>query len=200
MTPTATPREQEEPINLLRGWPASSLLPSTLLRTAATAVLSDPSIYKDALTYGPDPRHEPLRHSLATWLNNFYQRPRTSNSHERICITGGASQNLGCMLAVYSDPGYTRIWVVAPAYFLAFRIFEDAGFGGKMTAVPEDEEGVDVDFLRREMEKSERDGTGEGPKYKHQRRWGKVYRHVIYCVGTSLHSSCFEALFHFVLC
>ena len=111
-----------------------------------------------------------------------------------MCITGGASQNLGNLLNVYTDPYYTRaIWIVAPAYFLAFRVFEDAGFGvdGKMRAVPEDDEGLDLDFLGREMrvseERARREGV-RGPRYKDTRgaRGGraKVYKHVIYCVPT----------------
>jgi DNA-binding transcriptional MocR family regulator len=90
------------------------------------------------------------------------------------------------LLGVYTDPAYTRtIWIVAPAYFLAFRIFEDAGFGGRMRAVPEDGEGVDVGFLEREVRKSEEHVRGNSvrePMYKPQRTRAKVYRHVVYCV------------------
>ena len=38
---------------------------------------------------------------------------------------------------------------------LAFRIFEDAGFHKKLRAVPEDDEGIDMDYLRSEIKKSE---------------------------------------------
>lgn len=97
------------------------------------------------------------------------------------------------MLDVYTDPEYTRnIWIVAPAYFLAFRIFEDAGLGvgGKMRAVAEDEEGVDIEVLKREIWRSEeeakrREGKeGARPRYKPERKRAKVYKHVIYCVPT----------------
>ncbi|KAF2461925.1 pyridoxal phosphate-dependent transferase [Lineolata rhizophorae] len=105
---------------------------------------------------------------------------------ERVAITGGASQNLACMLQVFTDPVFTRnVWIVAPAYMLAFRIFTDSGFGAKMRAVPEDEEGVDVGFLRKEIEKSEKRARDEGnsePKIKPARPWSKIYRHVIYAV------------------
>jgi DNA-binding transcriptional MocR family regulator len=186
----------KEPINLLRGWPSSTLLPASLLKAAAQTVLSDPTISTPALWYGPDPGYEPLRGNIARWLTDFYQpnRPAQAVTASRICITGGASQNLGCMLSVFTDPEYTRnIWIIAPAYFLAFRIFEDAGFGvgGKMRSVPEDEEGVDVEYLRREMKKSEEEakakleGSGvDRPRFKPERRRAKVYKHVIYCVPT----------------
>jgi len=80
---------------------------------------------------------------------------------ERIIITGGASQNLGCILNAVTDPTYTRkIWIVAPGYFMAFKIFEDAGFVGRMKGVLEDDGGLDVRWLRREMQACE--GEKEG--------------------------------------
>ena len=179
----------KEPIDLLRGQPGPSLLPIALLKAAANVALSDPKVFVPGLGYGPDAGYEPLRESIAAWLNDFYQPDRPIES-PRICITGGASQNLGCLLNVYTDPEYTRcVWIVAPGYFLAFRIFEDAGFGvdRKMSAVPEDEEGLDINFLRCEIEKSERHAQERGwktPKYKPDRERAKVYKHVIYCVPT----------------
>lgn len=60
-----------------------------------------------------------------------------------------------------------------------------------MRSVPEDEEGVDVEYLRREMKKSEEEakakleGSGvDRPRFKPERRRAKVYKHVIYCVPT----------------
>jgi hypothetical protein len=38
---------------------------------------------------------------------------------------------------------------------LAFRIFEDAGFHKKLRAVPEDDEGIDMGYLRDQIRKSE---------------------------------------------
>jgi DNA-binding transcriptional MocR family regulator len=177
----------EHPINLLRGWPNSSLLPTSLIKHAALAALNNPQIAADALSYGPDPGYEPARIAIAQWLSESYATP-SPITPDRLCITGGASQNLGSLLGVYTDPAYTRtIWIVAPAYFLAFRIFEDAGFAGRMRAVPEDGEGVDVGFLEREVRKSEdggrvRGNSMSGPVYKPERTRAKVYRHVVYCV------------------
>ena len=177
----------EPPINLLRGWPNSSLLPTTLIKHAAHAALSNPQIAADALSYGPDPGYEPARVAIAQWLTQSYLPP-SPITPDRLCITGGASQNLGSLMGVYTDPEYTQnIWIVAPAYFLAFRIFEDAGFGGRMRAVPEDGEGLDIGFLEREVRKSEerdsvRGDSVSGPVYKPQRTRAKVYRHIVYCV------------------
>ncbi|OTA22811.1 hypothetical protein BTJ68_14080 [Hortaea werneckii EXF-2000] len=182
----------QEPINLMRGWPNPSLLPADLIKTAATTALSDPSMAHPGLLYGPDEGYEPCRSAIANWLTAFYA-PREPVTANRICMSGGASQNLGCILSTFSDPAYTRnIWIVAPAYMLAFRVFEqDGGFAGRLRAVPEDEEGIDIAFLREQLGKSEvqvqagekQEGVA-GPKYKPPRPWAKVYKQIIYCVPT----------------
>jgi DNA-binding transcriptional MocR family regulator len=43
---------------------------------------------------------------------------------------------------------------------LAFRIFEDSAL--KLRAVPEDDEGIDIDFLRREIHKRDDEAKAEG--------------------------------------
>jgi aspartate/methionine/tyrosine aminotransferase len=125
-------------------------------------VLQDKSIAFPALSYGPDSGDPRLRKNLASWLTSFY-RPADAIAEDRICITGGASQNLACLLQVYTDPVFTRnVWIVAPAYMLSFRIFEDAGFHGTLRAVPEDDEGIDIEYLRSEIQKSENKAKADG--------------------------------------
>ena len=149
-------------INLLRGWPNPGLLPTAQIKSAANAALSDPEVSTPGLLYGPDGGYEPLRRQVARWLTEFYQPPQ-SIGFERICITGGASQNLARILAEFSDPIYTRnVWMVSPTYFLACRIFEDAGFHGRLRSVPEDNEGIDIGFLTQEIQKSEQRARAEG--------------------------------------
>jgi DNA-binding transcriptional MocR family regulator len=64
---------------------------------------------------------------------------------------------------MFTDPVYTRnIWIVAPAYFLAFAIFEDAGFHNKLRAIPEDNEGIDMEYFRKEIKKSEDQARADG--------------------------------------
>ncbi|KOS41110.1 hypothetical protein ACN38_g8045 [Penicillium nordicum] len=157
------------------------------LTAASAAVMADPKIQADALIYGPDEGYAPLRQHVAEWLTSFYQPPGPIPA-ERICITGGASQNLACILQVYTDPVYTRnVWMVAPTYFLACRMMDDAGFTGRMRAIPEDESGIDLAYLRRELIASEAKAVEEGnlkPTHKPSRPWGKVYKHLIYAIPT----------------
>ncbi|CAI4213285.1 unnamed protein product [Parascedosporium putredinis] len=116
----------ETTINLLRGWPAAELLPSKDLQKAAEELLSDPAESAVALQYGPDAGPTLLRDALALWLAKAYN---VTPNRNRICITGGASQNLACILQRFADPNFTRL-----------------------RAVPEDVEGVDVAYLARGLE------------------------------------------------
>ena len=150
-------------IDFLKGWPNPSLLPPKLLQTASANVLLDSAqVTTPVLEYGDDEGYLPLRKSIAQWLTRFYS-PQHAISHERIAISGGASQNLACILQTYTDPIYTRhVFIVAPAYYLAFRIFNDSGFEGRLKAVPEDEEGIDIGFLRKQLQQSEQRAIEEG--------------------------------------
>jgi DNA-binding transcriptional MocR family regulator len=149
-------------IDLFRGWPNPALLPIQSLSHASTVALSIPSIYEPGLQYGPDEGYGPLREQVAAWLNSFYA-PRDPISAERICISGGASQNLACILQVFTDPAYTRnIWMIAPTYYLACRIFDDAGFAGRLKGVPEDAEGVDINFLEQALQEAEAKAVTQG--------------------------------------
>jgi DNA-binding transcriptional MocR family regulator len=77
--------------------------------------------------------------------------------------------------------------MVSPTYFLACRIFEDSGFAGRLRAVPEDEEGVDIAFLEHQIKVSEDEARAAGnlrPKFKPYRPWRKLFRHVVYLVPT----------------
>lgn len=148
-------------INLLRGHPHPDLIPAVQFRKASELAFSNPSILSQGLNYGPAEGYEPLRRQLAGWLTPFYQ-PNDPIGPERICISGGASQNLAQILQVFSDPTFTNAWMVSPTYFLACRVFQDSGFH-RLRSVPEDEEGISIGFLREELRKSdeklERDGN-----------------------------------------
>ncbi|KAK1751974.1 pyridoxal phosphate-dependent transferase, partial [Echria macrotheca] len=180
-------------INLLRGWPSPAVLPVSLLRQAADEVFSDERVYVPALQYGPDPGYQPLREALATWLGSVYRVAAAGRAADEICVTGGASQNMACVLASFTDPAWTRgVWAVMPCYYLACPIFGDAGFAGpeRLRGVPEDEEGVDIGWLEgRLRECDEREGEGDRPAYKTPGPHRKLYRHIIYVVPTCANPS-----------
>ncbi|EXJ61706.1 hypothetical protein A1O7_02135 [Cladophialophora yegresii CBS 114405] len=177
---------QSRHIDLLKGWPHPSLLPPQQLDQASSRILSDPS-NTDVLFYGPDEGYEPLREAIAKWLHQFYNSNKLITS-ERICISGGASQNLACILQTFTDPIYTRnVWMVAPTYYLACRIFTDAGFDNRLRGVPEDEEGIDLGYLEQGLQQSEQQALAEDntqPRIKTPKAWRKIYKHIIYAVPT----------------
>lgn len=177
-------------INLQLGWPSPHLFPAASLSTSASAVLTDFDASTAALVYGPSRGHALLRSSLAQWLGRMYYRNPDEIPESRVCIAGGASQNLGSILLKFTDSMYTRsVWMVEPTYFLACPIFEDCGLAGKLRGVPEDEEGIDIAFLRAGLARAEDDVLKEGgidsPRFKTSANgYKKTYKHIIYVVPT----------------
>ncbi|KOS20655.1 Uncharacterized protein ESCO_006817 [Escovopsis weberi] len=158
------------------------------------------------LQYGPNEGYQDLRARLAHWLSRHYSFGLAMDPL-RICITGGASQGLACILQSFTDPAYTRaVWMIAPTYFMAAGIFADSGLGDKLRAVPEDEEGVDLGVLEARISELERhEGTvAEGSasqqfendsalngrtRFKDPGPYRKLYRHVIYTVPSCANPS-----------
>jgi DNA-binding transcriptional MocR family regulator len=168
MASSTTGVAKAKQINLLRGWPNPSLLPTPLISSASQTALPNPEISVPGLLYGPDPGYQPLREEISKWMARFYgsSTPPTAEKGDgkegegdRICITGGASQNLACVLQVFSDPLKTRVWMVAPCYFLACRIFGDAGL--TVNAIGEGDEGVDLEVLERGLMEREKENGGK---------------------------------------
>lgn len=194
--PKRKTRRMSQSIDLASGHPSPALIPIQHIQKAANHALSNPAIWQQGTNYGPDAGYIPLRQNLSRWLASFYasDRGKTENPDvERICVTGGASQNLANILQVYTDPVQTRrIFVVEPAYFLSFRIFEDAGFGGRLKGVPEDKEGVDLkaleDALKQEVQMPLHEG--KSPKvcvFESSRRRTKHLTHhlAVTCIQTT---------------
>lgn len=183
-------------INLQLGWPSLWLFPAAELNAGADAVFTNASEASAALIYGPNRGHAPLRKQVARWLSDSYYRNPQAIPEERLCIAGGASQNLSNILLRFTDPCYTRrIWMVEPTYFLACPVFEDCGFAGKLRGVPEDDEGIDLEFLRAGLAEAEAEAEEEAKgqseddnasrrKTKANSGYEKIYKHVIYVVPT----------------
>ena len=146
--------EKKKPINLLWGKPAPSLIPTHEMGLAAQKVFSNPTVAVAGMQYGDSPHagYLPLRERLSAYLSNFYGSP---DDIDHLCITGGASQGLTVVLQMLSDPIATKaVWMTAPCFFAARKIFEDAGLTGKLRGVNEFDDGsIDLEYLQREMTK-----------------------------------------------
>lgn len=188
-------------INLVWGKPAPSLLPIKQLAQAAQAVFADNDIAVSGLEYNESLGHYPLRKELSLWLGRCYT---AQVSPEQLCISGGASQALATILQVFTDPLVTRaVWMAEPCYYLASRIFEDAGLSGKLRPISEDRSGtIDLDSLERDLsnmeqrrihqlERDSQVGDPEASTVQGKRATAKpndplrkTYQHVIYVVPT----------------
>ena len=196
-TASANPLCPKTLINLFRGWPHPSLLAPNLIHSCAAKLLSNEALSTAALYYGPEEGDARLRTEIARWLDSFYgglygpagDENDCEDAVERISISGGASQSLANILTAFTHPVLTRrIWMVAPAYVLACRTFEDAGFHGRLRTVPEDEEGLDVGYLRREMEQVEQEECLAGAKVVR-----RIYTSDTICSFCVLHFPCCDA-------
>ncbi|TWU78908.1 hypothetical protein ED733_007868 [Metarhizium rileyi] len=160
-----------------------------MLSGACQQVLAAGEDYVPILQYGPSTGHPTLKNELSRWLGEHYN---VNTGPDRICVTGGASQGLSCILQSFTDPNYTKaIWIVAPCYYLACGIFEDSGFSGKLRAVPEDEEGLNLGVLRDKISQLEHDEQQKPPlkSVKYPGTTRKLYRHVVYIVPTCANPS-----------
>ncbi|KAK5464752.1 Valine--pyruvate aminotransferase [Exophiala xenobiotica] len=172
-------------IDLFRGWPAESLLPTAILQETSREVLADTARATEALLHGPASGETSLKEALATYLSQFYSSPWTKPSGLTVTVTAGASAGLANILQVYTDPGYTKnIIMVTPTYFLATRIFEDNGLAGRLKGVPEDEEGLDINRLREILAVAEMKGPPRERRTKRPLGGQKLYRYIFYCVPT----------------
>ncbi|KKY23033.1 putative aminotransferase [Phaeomoniella chlamydospora] len=89
--------------------------------------------------------------------------------------------------------------MVESRYFLARPIFEDCGFVGKLCGVLEDEEGIDLGFLRTALIESEEElerhleQVEDVPRFKNPTcGYEKIYKYVIYVVPTFSNPSAIE--------
>ena len=146
--------EEKKAINFVWGKPAPSLIPTIEMAAAAQRVFADPVMAIAGMQYSDSPHagYNPLRQRLSAYLSDFYG---SSESLDDLSITGGASQALTVILQILSDPAATRaVWLTAPCFFAARKIFEDAGLTGKLHGVNELEDGsIDLEYLEREMMK-----------------------------------------------
>lgn len=131
-------------INLGIGQPSADLLPVDLVRIASQSFFENAQPFE--LNYGVTQGDERFLDSLAGFLTTRYGAPATADD---LFLTGGNSQALDLVSAVFAQPGDT-VFVEEPSYFLAFQIFRDHGLN--IVGIPVDDAGLSVDGLRKELE------------------------------------------------
>ena len=137
-------------IDLRKGSPSPELLPVDILTAAFNTIMRDQSTSTRCLDYGPGAGDENVRKTIAEWLCRRYSILHTKS--ERVAVTAGASQNISSILQCYTSLERTQtIYLVSPTYHLVCDIFEDHGFTGRLQAVPQDDQGVDIALLESKM-------------------------------------------------
>ncbi|KAI1475362.1 PLP-dependent transferase [Daldinia eschscholtzii] len=178
-----------KPIDLLIGRPSPDLQAADKLAAASQIILSQPERSDLALTYGPDHGEDHIRRQVGDWLSQKYRPGPGRITQDRIIITNGASGALSSILQKFTDPLYTRrMFLVEPTYFLAVQTFLDAGFGQKMRGIPEDDEGINLEYLRRQLEEDSKaecipDAGAPITKFASQ-GYRKLFKYVLYVVPT----------------
>jgi DNA-binding transcriptional MocR family regulator len=130
-----------ETISLARGVPAPECIPvEELAECAKAAVERDPSV----LSYGAPSGYVPLR----SWIAERHGVPV-----ERVFVTNGSLQGFVFLAELLAANG-ERVLVEAPTYDRPLKILD--GLGAEVVAVPQNEDGIDLDALEREL--------SQGPK------------------------------------
>jgi 2-aminoadipate transaminase len=125
-------------ISFARGVPAPECLPVEELADCARTALERDG--RTALGYGAASGYAPLREWIAA---------EHEVDPDRVLITNGSLQGF-VFLAQHFFAGQTgRVLVEAPTYDRPLKIL--AGLGTEVTAVPMDDEGLDLDALEREL-------------------------------------------------
>jgi len=126
-------------ISFARGVPAPECLPVTELAESAKAALErDGSV---ALSYGAAGGYQPLRGWLAE---------RHGVEPERVLVTNGSLQGFVFLASHLLAGRGGRVLVEAPTYDRPLKIL--AELGAEVSAVPQDEHGLDIDALERELD------------------------------------------------
>lgn len=176
-------------IDLGKGHPSTCLLATKEFAAASSSFYSRigsvPEDFSDddrhPLQYGTDAGPLSVRTAFAGWFSRIYGLP--SCDPNLLAVTCGASFGLANTCLQFTDVSYTRrIFMVTPAYFLAARIFQDAGFTDKMFAIDEqDGDGLDLQQLQRVLENDD----------EHEDQWpskttmgGRRFKYLLYAVPT----------------
>ena len=123
-------------ISLARGVPAPECLPLAELADCARAAVDRDG--ETVLSYGPGGGYAPLREWIAE---------RHGVEPGRVVVTNGSLQGFVFLAELLAPKG--PILVEAPTYDRPLKILE--AIGAEVLAVPQDEEGIDLDALERSL-------------------------------------------------
>jgi DNA-binding transcriptional MocR family regulator len=123
-------------ISFARGVPAPELLPVEELADCARAAIERDG--RAILNYGPVAGYGPLREWVAE---------QHGVDPGRVLVTNGSLEGLNLVLGHFAERG--RILVEAPTYDRPLKI--GARLGADVRAIPQDEDGLDVDALEDEL-------------------------------------------------
>ena len=123
-------------ISFARGVPAPELLPVDELADCARAAIERDGA--NVLNYGPVGGYAPLREWIAE---------RHGVELGRVLVTNGSLEGLNLLLAHFGARG--RLLVEAPTYDRPLKIA--ARIGAEVHAIAQDEDGLDVEALEREL-------------------------------------------------
>ena len=128
-------------IDLGSGNPGLELLPMEMISSAAECYFSAGD--RRTLQYGAEQGNGVFLAVLADFLSGRYGFPVPP---ENLFISAGASSALDLLCTLFTLPG-DAIIVEEPTYFLALRLFADHHL--QVHAVPQDQEGLDVNALEK---------------------------------------------------
>src|SRR5438876_6523608 len=125
-------------ISFARGVPTPEILPVEELADCARAALERDG--RTILNYGPVGGYGPLREWLAE---------QHGVEPGRVVVTNGSLEGLNVVVSLFSARG--RILVEAPTYDRPLKVA--ARLGAEVVPIPQDEQGLDVDALERELDR-----------------------------------------------
>ena len=146
-------------LSLAAGFTDSESLPVEDVREIVQEISDLETEAKASLQYGSNIGRDTLRSHLASRIANGDLAPENAFQPDRLFITNGSQQALYLAVQTLCDPG-DCILVEQPTYFVFLEILQ--GLGVEPIPMPMDDRGdVDVDSLRKVLEKAALDGSIE---------------------------------------
>ncbi|KAH3666718.1 hypothetical protein WICMUC_005535 [Wickerhamomyces mucosus] len=189
--------------NFFKGHPTDSLYPSQDIVEATTKLLLSPNSNFDEkdprnrhpLSYGSDEGAIWVRDEIAKFSNKIYQ-PNAQTESDFLNLTNGSSYGVLNILLQSTLPhtNYTKqAFIITPTYFLINGTFIDAGFNGKLTAIDEKSNSIDLELLETKLKEFDSEESNDSDTSIIQNpnsqlfnvsNKKKIYKFVLYCVPT----------------